>query len=57
MGGWEGPGGSPGVFYKLLHQHDVVVEGLSGFSSCRLQLLQEVGLGERDTHSLREGTK
>lgn len=56
MGG-EWGGRSPGVFYKLLHQHDVVVEGLSGFSSCRLQLLQEVGLGERDTHSLREGTK
>lgn len=45
---------SPGIFYELLHQHDVVIEGLSGFSSCRLQLLQEVCVRPCNAHSLNE---
>lgn len=32
----------PGILYKLLNQHDIIVEGFSGFSSRRLQLFQEV---------------
>lgn len=47
----------PGILHELLNQHDVIVEGLYGLSSRRLQLLEEVRVCPCDTHPLNRRTQ